>query len=248
MTSSDLFGTLKGAAAKVLGRSPRALAAASRLLYSIDRRFRTLSPATPDAVHAAWIAAKKLQSSAIGDYYEFGVFRGYTLWRAQQSAKQLGIRDPRFWGFDSFQGLPAVTGTDAEDGIFFEGQFACSREEVLSQLSARGADMNRITLIKGYFSESLTPRTRQIHAFRPAGVVLIDCDLYSSTVEVLAWLADLLQENSILLFDDWKSFGQRPDRGQPLAFGEFLKRKQWRAESFLEFGRNGRAFILHRTQ
>ena len=34
-------------------------------------------------------------------------------------------------------------------------------------------------------------------------VTLIDCDLYKSTLSVLAFLEDLLQEGSMLLFDDW---------------------------------------------
>ena len=248
MASSELFESVKAAAGKVLKRSPRALATASRLLYSVDRRFRTLSPATPDAIHSAWVAARKLQGAAIGDYYEFGVFRGYTLLRSQQSARRLAIRDARFWGFDSFQGLPAVSGKDAEDGLFFEGQFSCSLEEVKKQLAAHGADMDRITLIEGYFSDSLTPRLRESHEFRPVGVALIDCDLYSSTREALEWLAGLLQENSILLFDDWKSFGEQPDRGQPLAFREMLAMERWRSTPFMDFGRHGRAFILRRDR
>ncbi|MGH8249905.1 MAG: TylF/MycF/NovP-related O-methyltransferase [Steroidobacteraceae bacterium] len=244
---SEKFEKLKADVARVLQRSPRMFAAASRLFYGVDRRFRTLSPDTPKAVDAAWIEAKRLQGKSLGDYYEFGVFRGYTLWHAEQSARRLGIRDSRFWGFDSFQGLPPVAGTDAEGGEFFEGQFACSREDVLKHLTTHGAEIDRITLIEGFFGDSLTPELKREHRFRPVGVALIDCDLYSSTKEVLDWLADLLQDNSILLFDDWKSFNEQEDRGQPLAFREFLQGRNWDPEHFEDFGRHGRSFIMQRT-
>lgn len=241
-----MLGKLKATVGRVLKRSPRAYAAASRLLYRMDRSFRTLSPGTPEAIEAAWQASQRMHGDAVGDYYEFGVFRGFTLWRAEQSARRLGISRPHFWGFDSFRGLPQVSGTDAEDGIFFEGQFACSREEVLQHLGKNGADLSRITLIEGFFGESLTPQLKQTSDFRPVGVALIDCDLYSSTKEVLGWLEELLQDHSIVLFDDWKSFGEKDDRGQPLAFQEFLQGGRWRAVPFMDFGDHGRGFVMER--
>jgi hypothetical protein len=39
-----------------------------------------------------------------------------------------------FYGFDSFEGLPQAEGIDEVDGRFFEGQFACSRQEVEKSL------------------------------------------------------------------------------------------------------------------
>src|SRR5438094_462652 len=44
------------------------------------------------------------------DYLEFGIFRGFNLWYAQAVAPTLGIGDMRFFGFDSFFGIPPVQG------------------------------------------------------------------------------------------------------------------------------------------
>jgi len=243
---ASVIANLKAAVGSVLKHSPATYAAASRLLYRIDRSFRTLSHGTPEAIHEAWITAQRTQADTLGDYYEFGLFRGFTLWQAEQSARKLGLQTPHFWGFDSFQGLPAISGTDAQDGIFFEGQFACSREEVLRNLGTHGADLSRITLIEGFFEESLTSELKHGTRFGPVGIALIDCDLYSSTRSVLRWLGDLLQDKSILLFDDWKTFGGKEDRGQPLAFREFLQRGDWRAQPYVEFGSHGRGFVMER--
>ena len=95
------------------------------------------------------------------------------------------------------------------------------------------------------FSDSLTPGLKRRLPFRPASVVVLDCDLYSSTQEALAWMADLLAPDAVLLFDDWHSFGGSPDRGQPLAFREFLdQHPEIRAEEGWEFADNGKTFLL----
>ena len=79
-------------------------------------------------------------------------------------------------------------------------------------------------------------------------MVLIDCDLYQSTVPVLAFLDDLLQEGSIVLFDDWYCFGDSDDRGEPRAFNEFLAdHPQWTAESWIDFPVYGKAFVMRRA-
>ena len=41
---------------------------------------------------------------------------------------------------------------------------------------------------------------------------MVDCDLYQSTVPVLAFLADLLQDGTVVLFDDWYCFREADDQ------------------------------------
>jgi hypothetical protein len=219
---------------------------ASRALYRLDRSFYTLSPGLPIALQRAMSMLATNGLLGRTDYYEFGVFRGYGLYAAQKAARDLGAASMRFYGFDSFQGLPVVEGVDHGGSMFFQGQFSCSRDFVERALREKGADMRTITLVEGFYADSLTPELRLRHSFKPVGVALIDCDLYASTVPVLAWLTDLLRPGSILMMDDWHAFGDDPSRGQQLALAEW---SQSRPDAVLkyafDFGAHGRAFSVN---
>jgi hypothetical protein len=233
---------------RALRRTPPLYRLASKVYHRLNGSFRTLSPGAPGAIHRAFeLRKERSPDGQVGDYYEFGVFRGYTFLSAQRSCDALGLGQTRLWGFDSFQGLPPVEGIDEAEGEFFEGQFACGKDEVVANLSRHGLDWSRAELIEGFFHDSLTPELKRQRPFRPAAVVVLDCDLYSSTQEALAWMVDLLGSETVLLFDDWHSFGGSPDLGQPRAFRELLERRpELRAEEGWEFADNGRTFLLHR--
>jgi hypothetical protein len=226
---------------------PRLYAAFSKAYHKIHRSFRTLSPGAPDAIRRAFERSRQGLVGEDGDYYEFGVFRGFTFLSAQRSCDELGLAQVHFYGFDSFEGLPEVEGIDQTNNQFFEGQFACSKDEVVRNLTEHGIDWSRATLIEGFFSDSLTEEAKEQHPFRKAAVAFIDCDLYSSTVEVLDWLESILTDGSILLFDDWYSFGESPDLGQQKAFAEFVEsHDEYVVEPFVEFEDHGKGFILRR--
>ena len=123
------------------------------------------------------------------DYLEFGVAQGRTL----RLWTQLNThRDSRFFGFDSFWGLPedwewAIGGMPK--GTFSTGG-----------MSPDIADQ-RVECIQGLFQHSLPPFLEQ---FRPRDplIVHLDCDLYSSTLYVLTKLDPLLQ-GALVIFDEF---------------------------------------------
>jgi glycosyltransferase involved in cell wall biosynthesis len=211
--------------------------------------------AAPDNVPAVAQSLALASSRDLpGDYYEFGLWRGHSFWHAQQAARGLGLSSMRFWGFDSFAGLPEAEGNeepppghDATRGGVKKGAFSCSKDQVITNLTNFGVDWARTTLIEGWYDQSLTPTLKQSLGLRPVAVALVDCDLYVSTVPVLAFLADLLQEGSILLFDDWNLFGASDAMGERKALREFLEaHPNWTAETYITFGWHGQAFIMHR--
>jgi O-methyltransferase len=208
--------------------------------------FFALSNGGPAALDT--VMARIAAHGPVGDYYEFGLYRGYTFWYAQRAADRAGVRDMRFLGFDSFAGLPDVRGEDKKAGIFIPGDYLCEREDVERQITAHGFDWSRAALIEGFFDESLTPATKQEHGAGRAALVMVDCDLYQSTVPVLAFLADLLQDGTVVLFDDWYCFGGEGDRGEPRAFREFLEaHPDWQAEWLMDFPTYGKVFVMRRS-
>lgn len=242
-----MLTAIKKGVESALRGHPALYAAFSKAYHKLHGSFRTLSPGAPDAIGKALERSREGLVGEEGDYYEFGVFRGFTFLSAQRSCDELGLGRVHFYGFDSFEGLPEVEGIDKTNNQFFEGQFACSKDEVVSNLTENGMDWSRATLIEGFFSDSLTEDAKEQHPFRQVAVAFIDCDLYSSTVEVLDWLESLLTDGSILLFDDWYSFGESPDLGQQKAFAEFVEsHDEYAVEPFIEFEDHGKGFILRR--
>lgn len=195
-----------------------------------------------------WLAAQGLAEGS--DYLEFGIFRGFNLWFAQAYARSLGVNDMRFFGFDSFFGLPPIEEID-NTGPFLEGDFSAYRDEVEKFLTRFGVDWTRTHLVEGFFDRTLTPATREKHGLRRCGFAVVDCDLYTSTVDVLKFLPPLLGHKTLLFFDDWDDFGDGANRGEPRAFAEFTETHaaSIRVEPFRDLkalGGKGKAFMVER--
>lgn len=154
-----------------------------------------------------------------GDYYEFGLYRGYTFWYAQLIARHFNLGDMHFHGFDSFSGLPDVRGCDADMGQFQTGEFAASANVVRGYLETWGVDWSRTSLHPGFF-DSLDPAADPVAR---AALVLVDCDLYASTVPVLRYLYPRMQDGTVIIFDDWHCFGASNEHGERRAVAEFLE-------------------------
>ncbi len=205
--------------------------------------FKTECPDTLPALEES--LGRVAAGGPAGDYYEFGLFRGYTFWYAQRVAARVGLTSMRFWGFDSFVGVPAVTSDEA--AVFRGGDYACDRRTVEANLTRYGVDWTRTSLVEGYYDTSLRHEVKVERGMGPCAVALIDCDLYESTVPVLEFLADRLQDGTVLLFDDYNCFDRSDDHGERRAFREFLAAHgEWEARPLRSFGWHGEGFTLHR--
>ena len=237
--------SVKSTIENILKRYPPLFRLGSKFYHKLNGSFRTLSPGTPEAILKAYTLVKSEADGPIGDYYEFGLFRGYTFLQAYKHTTELGLDNIHFFGFDSFEGLPPADGIDVADGRFFEGQFACSKQEVEKNLYQNGMDAERTTLVKGFYEDSLTEKLRTQHDFKPASVVLLDCDYYASTKTALDWMKPYIKVGTVLLFDDWFSYGDDNELGQQKALAEFLEEQpEYHAEPLWEFLNHGKGFIL----
>lgn len=185
-----------------------------------------------------------------GDYLEFGVFEGNTFVLAYHTARRNGAeKNMRFFAFDSFEGLPEINGADKGGGEpFKQGTYACNPEEFSRIIRKNGVDMGRVKLVPGWFDKVLSRHTREELGIRHAAIIWVDCDLYASTVPVLDFVTDFLQDGTILIFDDWFSFRGNPDMGEQRAFREWLARNpSIKASEFHRIpGWFGNSFIIHK--
>lgn len=230
---------------KTLGALEIAQLVKKRFVYT-EHAFMPCTPHLLIAINETlrWYAKRGLAEPS--EYLEFGVFRGFSLWYAQAFAQTLGIQNMRWFGFDSFLGLPKTVGKDA-GGEFKEGAYCSSRKEVETWLTQYGADWSKTFLVEGWFDKTLTPETRKKHNLKRCSICVVDCDLYESTRQVLDFVEPLIYNESVILFDDWNSFSKDPKKGERGAFADFLAyNPSLLANSFIEFGGHGKGFVMKR--
>ena len=182
-----------------------------------------------------------------GDYFEFGLWRGKTFLYAFEMKRRYRCENMRLWGFDSFQGLPAID--DSRDNIWHAGQFACSEPEFRDILRRARVPEQDYELIPGYYEDSLNSRTHDRLAGRSAAIVYIDCDLYSSTKQVLEFVNPFLVNGSVVCFDDYYNYKASPEQGEQLAITEFLnKQSDLNFISWFDYSPLGKSFIVRRGE
>lgn len=182
-----------------------------------------------------------------GDYLEFGVWKGRGLKAAFHLSKRYpNLESIKFYGFDSFEGLPKKEGVDIGTSEFKEGDYTHSLENVKKDLENDGVDLSRVTLVKGWFKDALTEKTRKRLPIKSAAVIYVDSDLYESAVPVLKFIIPYIVDGSVIVFDDWYCFKGRSDKGEQRAFKEWLAQNpQFTATPYRQFGWSGNSFIIN---
>jgi Macrocin-O-methyltransferase (TylF) len=130
------------------------------------------------------IAKERLDHAPI-DFWEFGVFRGDSIfwW-----LNNLTHPESRFVGFDTFTGLPERWRATEPQGAF----------NVYGRIPE--AKDSRCSFEAGLFQDTLLPFVSR-HDFSRRLVIHLDADLFSSTLFVLTTLARNLKSGDIIFFD-----------------------------------------------
>lgn len=132
-----------------------------------------------------YVLNKKQLSGKI-HYMEFGVSGGHSFeWWVNRNTDP----DSSFTGFDTFEGLP-------EDwGGFQKG--AMSTNSKLPQVSDIRAEF-----VRGLFQDSLPGYIKNLDR-SCRKVIMMDADLYTSTLYVLSTLAPYIEKGDIIFFDQF---------------------------------------------
>ena len=135
-------------------------------------------------------------------FLEFGVFKGDSINRFAELRN-----DVRWYGFDSFEGLPEAWGKGARKGYFSLGGVAPPVR-------------HNVTLIKGLFENTLPDFVKQ-HGHQKVAFLHVDCDIYSATKTIFDNIGALLQPGCIILFDELFNYRDWED-GEYKAFSEYV--------------------------
>ena len=162
--------------------------------FFIDRRVRDRGEVFSKVAHQ--VADKKVL------YLEFGVFKGESMrfW-----SRELKNPNANLHGFDSFEGLPEDFDVD---GPYIKGTFDVGG--TIPQI-----DDSRVKFFKGWFDQVLTGYTAPPHEVL---VIVMDADLYSSTIYVLRHFKSIIRKGTFIFFDEMSRIEH-----EPKAFGEFMK-------------------------
>jgi hypothetical protein len=161
-----------------------------------------------------------LNSLNDGYYLEFGCHKARTMRLAWEHTGALF--NWTYVGFDSFAGLPEISEIDRQP-IWKKGSLATSETAFITMALEAGISPERLRTVKGFYDRSLTPALAETLLPRKAAVIFVDCDLYRSTVPVLAFAKQFLQPGTIIVCDDWFCFYGDPERGERRAWGEFRR-------------------------
>lgn len=198
--------------------------------------------------HMADLATRFVAGNRIeGGYLEFGVWRGSTFAQFYHTFRRHGLSVPMF-AFDSFQGLPEPAGVDASAGYepFRAGQFGCSALDFVAELRGRWVPETAYTIVAGFYEDTLGPELYDKLGLGRAALVWIDCVLYESARCALEFIRPVLQDGTVLMFNDFYRFKGHPAMGERRAWAEFLAaHRGLLATEYAKFGSVGQAFIVH---
>jgi len=123
-----------------------------------------------------------------GLWAEFGVYKGTSCkFISEIKSRQFPNSKERLQGFDSFEGLPeAWKKTRTKKGKF--------------NVKGEIPNVVNVDFHKGWFKDTIPKFLKETQ--KPFAFVHIDCDIYSSTVDILSNLKNRIIAGTVILFDE----------------------------------------------
>lgn len=137
-----------------------------------------------------------------GDLIETGVWRGGACIFMRAILAAYGIEDRKVYVADSFEGLPKPDvekfPADKGDRLYIHRFLAVSQHEVENNFKRYGLLDGQVVFLKGWFKDTLP------HAqIENLGILRLDGDMYSSTMDALTNLYPRLSKSGFCIIDDY---------------------------------------------
>lgn len=192
-----------------------------------------------------------------GDIFEFGVYTGRSLAllshfheKSKQSIHKIDF-NRNIVGFDSFDGLPESDNHPRWKknmfGINHSYHPTCKIGDKVTPETIyhlfETYNLPKPNIEVGDFSYTLDCVIPS--KYKKAALVHIDCDLYESTKIVLNKISPIIQEGTLLIFDDWFNFKGNKDKGEQKAFYEYFNNQnKWGYIEYQTYATFGKSFII----
>jgi O-methyltransferase len=196
-----------------------------------------------------------------GDIAEFGTMTGSTAEILAYAVKACedeyrisrekhGLPRKRLHLFDSFQGLPTIADSPVDQssphgrsGEWQAGRCKGGSPEQVMICCSRFLPKEDIVIYKGWFKDTLG----DLPSHQRLALLHMDCDLYSSAMDVLVPLLSRKQisEGALILFDDWNCNRASPSHGERHAWAECVGRFHIEYSDEGSYGSMCHKFIVH---
>lgn len=139
-----------------------------------------------------------IMNRPLGDYVEFGLYRGEMMFSAHYILDRTGVIE-RYVGFDNFSGEPDMTEAEKASLPFIKpGDYCADESETRAFLE--GVIGPRLHLVKGDFRSAAARVGEPSH---PVSVGVIDCNLPSSIASALGAILPKFVPGGLLFLDDY---------------------------------------------
>tara|TARA_B100000902_G_C27157632_1_gene837030 strand:- start:365 stop:1006 length:642 start_codon:yes stop_codon:yes gene_type:complete len=130
-----------------------------------------------------------------GDYIEFGIFKGKSLYHSFKTASKLKISNKvTFWGLDSFEGFPV------ENHEFYKSTNFKSSKSKVSKFFNK---YENIRIIDGYFEDTLS--SNETKEIKNISFAFIDCDIFESAEVAFNFIKNKMTKGGFIMIDDFTS-------------------------------------------
>ena len=160
-----------------------------------------------------------LKPNSLTDVYEFGVCTGASMCDIHRAFTTANRPYRKFFGLDSFEGLPEETAEPIYQDCWRKGCFDARKHFSVDSVDKCVSKVYNIleeggltnpVLIPGFYEDVLTDDIVEQYDMGPAIYIDIDVDIYSSAITVLDFMFrnKLIRRGTLIGYDDW---GGTPD-------------------------------------
>ena len=134
------------------------------------------------------------QDNIEGDYIEFGIFKGKSLYHVWRCINKLNLKNMNLYGLDSFEGFPVEN-----HELYTKENFKTSYDNVNKFFSNK----NKVNVVKGFFQNSI--KTSKMQEISNVSFAFIDCDIYESSIPIFQYLEERVSLGGFIMIDDFTS-------------------------------------------
>lgn len=167
------------------------------------------------------------QPNIDGMWLEFGVCKGKS---TTKIVEMMPDEYKPLYGFDSFEGLPEDWWSFHKKGAF--------------NVNGKVPIIEGTEMIKGWFNETL-PSFLKGHN-ENISLLIVDCDIYSSTKDIFDFCGDRIKVGTVIMFDEYFNYPKWEEH-EHKAFMEFVERKNVKYE-WLAYVENGEHCVCRITE